>query len=291
MNYIYHLNSFLWLLQRESRLTPSHISLYLALFHHWNCNRFQNPFPLYKERLMQISGIGSKTTYNRCLKDLHLFGYIRYDPSLHKNHRPKVSLIRWKINAEEVNRQLSVFPINPPEIKPLTVPDMGHLIARIGTVSGSDLAQPPVNSEPLTGSNLAPNIKQSINNKNLESEAHAPFFFVNDGQGANANTGTSRAAAAPSAGPPPKDDVLKYFTTMNYPEIEALKFFAHYQSTGWQRGGNVSITNWQGAADKWMLNPIINKNDNKTNSYATSKFDQRPGHLNHNNDKSYDDPI
>ena len=246
---------------------------------------------------MQISGIGSKNTYNKCLKDLHLFGYIRYDPSLHKNHRPKVSLIRWKINTEEVNRQLSVFPINPPEIKPLTIPDMGHLIARIGTVSDPDPVQPPVNSEPHTGSHLSSYIKQSVNNKNLESEAHAPVFFAKDEQEANANTATSRAAAAPSAGPPPlsipppKEEVLKYFATMKYPELEALKFFAHYQSTGWRRGGDVPITNWQGAADKWMLNPINNKNDNKTNSYAKSKFDQRPGHLNHNHDKNYDDPL
>jgi hypothetical protein len=293
MNYIHHLNTFLWLLQRESRLTPSHISLYLALFHYWNCNRFQNPFPLFREKLMQISGIGSKNTYSRCLKDLHEFGYIRYDPSLHKNHRPKVSLLRWKNNGE-VNRQLSIFQQSPPENAPLTVPDMGALLARIGTLTDPDPVKSTVKSGQDSGPDLSPNNKLDSNNETVESEAHAPDLSAKDTSGENTNQATSRAAAPAAGAPPPsvpssKAEVIQYFATIQHAENEALKFFAHYQANGWQQGGNVPITDWQAAADKWVLNSFGNKqfHDNKTNPNARTKSDQLLGQHKVNQNKDY----
>ena len=81
MNYIKHLDGFYLRLAGDSRLTPFHISLYLALFRFWNKNRFRNPFPVSREELMFYSRIGSVNTYTRCIKQLHQWGYIIYAPS------------------------------------------------------------------------------------------------------------------------------------------------------------------------------------------------------------------
>src|SRR5688500_1091583 len=55
MNYIRHLNTFFSHVKTDTRLTSSHVSLYMALFQYWNFNRFQNPFSIYRENIMQLS--------------------------------------------------------------------------------------------------------------------------------------------------------------------------------------------------------------------------------------------
>jgi hypothetical protein len=65
----------------DSRLNPTHISLYMALFQCWNRNYFNEEFHIYRDEIMLLSKIGSKTTYYRCLKDLNRWKYIIYQPS------------------------------------------------------------------------------------------------------------------------------------------------------------------------------------------------------------------
>ncbi len=107
MNYIHHLNSFYAKLNGETRLRSAHISLYLAIFQCGNYYRFQQAFPLSRERLMRYSGIRSEETYHKCLNELHQFGYLRYYPSLHRGHRPKVTLIEWQTAPGQ--RQIPLF--------------------------------------------------------------------------------------------------------------------------------------------------------------------------------------
>lgn len=292
MNYIVHLNTFLWKLQHETRLTGNHISLYLALFHYWNRNRFQNPFPLYRERLMQIAGIGSKATYSKCLKDLHDFGYIVHNPSLHRNHRPKVSLVRWKL-PPKTTRQMGMFAADPPKTDPPPVPDMGHLIAKIGTLSDPDPVNTAVESGPLTDPDLVPIIKQGTNGKHWESGTPSPDPSPPNHPSENSNQ--TIAGAETLAGPRPhprsRDEVLKYFADMKYPDIEAITFFNHYRANGWRQAGRVPITDWQAAADKWMNYTFKNGNENKPSQYANARNTQLPGHLRLEQDKSYEDPL
>lgn len=65
----------------DNRLNPTHVSLYLALFQYWNLARFKNPVSISRDEIMRLSKIGSKVTYHRCIKDLHNWSYLRYDPS------------------------------------------------------------------------------------------------------------------------------------------------------------------------------------------------------------------
>lgn len=95
MNYIKHLNGFFEESGDDKNLSAYHISLYMSLFQLWNLNRFQNPFPVDREELMQLSRIGSKNTYARCMKELHQWGYINYSPSGNFHTGRKVSCTRF----------------------------------------------------------------------------------------------------------------------------------------------------------------------------------------------------
>ena len=81
MNYIKHLTGFFEKVVLDKTLNPTHVSLYIALFQFWNCNRFKNPISISRDEVMRISKISSKATYHKCLKNLHALGYINYEPS------------------------------------------------------------------------------------------------------------------------------------------------------------------------------------------------------------------
>lgn len=81
MNYISQLTAAIDRLSEDIELNPSHVSLYLALFYQWNMNRFKNPISISRSEVMKVSKIGSKSTYHKCLKDLHAKGFLVYHPS------------------------------------------------------------------------------------------------------------------------------------------------------------------------------------------------------------------
>jgi len=79
--------------------------------------------------------------------------------------------------------------------------------------------------------------------------------------------------------------VLSFFKKNNYPDLEAKKFFNHYQSTGWLVGVT-PMSDWHSSAHKWMLNIGNFKNFNppKTEKNASSK-------TNYTNDKNFSEPL
>ncbi|GAB4519585.1 MAG: hypothetical protein Tsb004_30660 [Allomuricauda sp.] len=81
VNYIKHLNGVFEQFAKDSRLNPTHISLYVALFQFWNINYFKSEFFINRDEVMQIAKIGSKSTYHRCIKELDHWNYIVYTPS------------------------------------------------------------------------------------------------------------------------------------------------------------------------------------------------------------------
>ncbi|WP_149304208.1 hypothetical protein [Pareuzebyella sediminis] len=81
VNYIKHLNGVFDQFSKDSRLNPTHISLYVALFQFWNTNYFKPEFFINRDEVMQCAKIGSKSTYHRCIKELAHWSYIVYTPS------------------------------------------------------------------------------------------------------------------------------------------------------------------------------------------------------------------
>ena len=101
VNYITHLNTVFQQFLDDNRLNPTHISLYMALFQVWNSTRFPEEFFVIRDEIMQQSKIGSKSTYHRCLKQLHNYGYIEYTPSHNPYRGSKIKLTKnWTSSGQ-----------------------------------------------------------------------------------------------------------------------------------------------------------------------------------------------
>lgn len=100
MNFIKHFIEWMNFVAMDERLTPHHVSLYLALFQSWNLSHFRNPVSISRQQIMQVSRIGSVNTYSKCIKELDAWGYIRYEPSYNPLRGSKVHLFRFD-NADD----------------------------------------------------------------------------------------------------------------------------------------------------------------------------------------------
>lgn len=85
--------------------------------------------------------------------------------------------------------------------------------------------------------------------------------------------------------PPSLDAVILFFKEKNKSDLDAEKFFNHFESNGWLVGGKSKMKNWQAAARNWILNS--EKYNQQKNSNSASKTDR----LHVNQDKQYDIPL
>lgn len=100
MNYVRHLNGFFERMAEDERLSCYHVSLYIALFQHWNANRFSDQFTISRTEVMQLARIGSANTYARCMKELTDWGYIAYFSSSNLHSGSKVACIRFDSTSD-----------------------------------------------------------------------------------------------------------------------------------------------------------------------------------------------
>ena len=103
MNYIKHLRGFYQRIETDEKISPHHISLYMALFQFWNIQRFRKQIDINRQDLMSMSRIGSTHTYARCMKQLNDWGYIEYLPSSNRYSGGKVSCIRFDTTNDTTN--------------------------------------------------------------------------------------------------------------------------------------------------------------------------------------------
>ncbi len=80
---------------------------------------------------------------------------------------------------------------------------------------------------------------------------------------------------------PEIDEVKAFFQEKNKSDLDAEKFFNHFESNGWLVGGKSKMKNWQAAARNWILN------SEKFHQSKTSK----PGNINVNQNKDYSVPL
>ena len=102
VNYIAHLNAVFQQFSKDSRLNPTHISLYVALFQLWNYNYFKGEFYINREEVMAYSKIGSKSTYHRCIKELSHWKYLLYTPSHNPFKGSRIKMFDFGTSTEQV---------------------------------------------------------------------------------------------------------------------------------------------------------------------------------------------
>ncbi len=225
INYIKHLNAVFLQFSKDGRLNPTHISLYVALFQLWNNYHFSNDFYINRDEVMQYSKIGSKTTYHRCIKELHHWKYIMYTPSHNPFHGSKIKMFNFGTSDGQV-----LYPN----------------YANNGTSNGQAVVS--INKPIQTG-------KNNLNVIKLDK-------------------------------PKNENEVIGFFEKENWPELEAKKFFNHYQGIGWKVGGKTKIVDWQATARNWIL-----KADELKGEKTLDTVDQKSDNLRTSSNKNYSEPL
>ena len=283
MNYIKHLTGFFEKVAIDKTLNPTHVSLYIALFQFWNCNRFKNPISINRDEVMRISKISSKATYHKCLKNLHSLGYINYEPSYNPFKGSHVILFNF---SEDLK------PLPKSERKPKNEP-------LIELVSEQALNKSCTSSETGTEQALVPSINY-INNTNILNDKNVSnlekltknFEEINNSDLKNEIEEKEKSSAKKEkeiivtssiVEKPTIENGKTEYQENNFPEQEAQKFFNYFKSVGWLVGGKTPMVDWQAAAQNWMINaPKFISNAEQPN---------RAKQLNTTTDKDYSEPL
>jgi hypothetical protein len=307
MNYIKHLTGFFEKVALDRTLNPTHISLYIALFQFWNCNRFKNPISISRDEVMRISKISSKATYHKCLKNLHSLGYINYQPSYNPFRGSHVFLFNFSEDLKPVAKS-ERKPKNEPHFEQVNEQALNKSCTSTET-SSEQAVVPSINyrnnKNSLNDKNVSKLEKQAknfdeINNsdpramlelaKQLENETEdEKEKKLREKKKSVSDSPTqieiNHKLGGKSFVEPNVNEVKTYFLENNLPEKEAQKFFNYFKSVGWLIGGKTPMVNWQAAAQNWMINSV-NFNHN-TDTTPTN----RPKHLNTTTNKDYSEPL
>ena len=79
-------------MEEDARLGPAHVSLYLSLLQEWNVIGGVNPISIQRKKVMKLSKIKARRTYNKCINQLCEYGYIQYKPSVNSHTTSVVHL-------------------------------------------------------------------------------------------------------------------------------------------------------------------------------------------------------
>jgi hypothetical protein len=264
MNYIKHLTGFFDKVTNDDTLNPTHISLYIALFQFWNCNRFRNPISISRDEVMRISKISSKATYHKCLKNLHALGYLRYEPSYNPYKGSMVFLFNF---SDQLKPKAKT--------KPITKQVPGKLSTSCETTTEQALVSYINNTN---STNNIKSIKKESQSQNLPLEN----FDLKDQEEILKQKKLRQKNKGNDA--PIEEEVIKYFQEQNFPAIEANKFYNYFSSNGWLVGGKTPMKNWKAAAKNWIINST------KYNSNI-SKASVHPQNLSTATHKNYSEPL
>jgi hypothetical protein len=258
MNYIKHLTGFFDKLVLDDRLNPTHISLYLALFQFWNLQRFKNPISISREEVMRLSKIASKATYHKCMRELHAYKFIDYDPSYNPYRGSLITLHNLELTHEQVQKSVRKRTKKQTSTEQVT--------SQLQEQAFEQVNEPSINS-----------IKQNKIKETLSNVVRGDLKI------AQAKNGKKEISIPSSL-----DEVKKYFIEKQSNELESEKFYNHFESNGWLVGGKTKMKNWEAAARNWILNSgKFNQPQNGDRSLSMSKGN----HLHATQDKDYSIPL
>lgn len=297
----------------DSRLSPWHISLYYSLFQYWNIAKFHNPVSISRSELMQSSKIGSANTYTKCLRELDAWGYLKYNPSYNPHLGSQVYMYTFdkgidnstdngsdkgtghgSDNGTDKASAIAVIPyinnINNTNILNKRKRENNHSLAKNNT---DEKFKKKIPSNSKTKIQKQGKKEKFREKKKAEASAEVPSVSL----GITAKKEIKITSPSPSErgsggearfARPLLQQVLNYFKEKAWPELEAQKYFNHYQSNGWLVGGKTPMNDWQASAEKWMLNSAEFK---KTIRSTGSSEKLKPGNLNTTINKNYNEPL
>lgn len=254
VNYIKHLENIHSTFVEDSRITPFHLSLYMALFHQWNSAMFPEQLSIARSEIMRFAKLGSVNTYTKCLKELHAFGYIEYLPSKNPYVGSLINMYRFDNSSSNT--------------------------------SDHSMCLKTDNSCDNTNETVVRPYINSLNNKKQLNIINIDRVDCKDDLKVVSSNKPKREIFIP----PSLDEVKAFFKEKNKTDLEAEKFFNHFESNGWLVGGKSKMKNWQAAARNW-ISRSEEYAKTSSGSLSSSKGKPRPGNLNVNQNKDYSVPL
>lgn len=90
MNELQAFSNFFRAIEKDPRISITHIGIYAALFQYWKEHQYVNPIKVFSYEIMHLAKISASATYHKSIRALSEFGYIRYEPSFKRNQGSKV---------------------------------------------------------------------------------------------------------------------------------------------------------------------------------------------------------
>jgi len=81
------LSDFFLAIEKDFRISTTHIAIYAALLQFRVDSGFINPIQAYRYEIMKIAKITGPVTYHKCMRELNDYGYISYVPKRSRNQR------------------------------------------------------------------------------------------------------------------------------------------------------------------------------------------------------------
>ena len=161
----------------------------------------------------------------------------------------------------------------------------------------------------LLGKRVMPHLYKHINNKHIDIGQKEIFAFEEENETTpngfqKKEDQPAEKETYPSQNIPPLEHVKIYFEVRGSNEIEAEKFFNHYEALGWVNSSGTTIRDWKASSRNWIINiPKFNQKQ-ATHSHVplegqNSKFKPRnnqneplkTGAIHLNTNKKYDTPL
>ena len=79
------LSLFFAAIEKDGRISITHIGIYAALLQYRIGKGFANPVYVFGRDIMRIAKISAPITYHKCIRELSEYGYIKYVPSFKRN--------------------------------------------------------------------------------------------------------------------------------------------------------------------------------------------------------------
>jgi hypothetical protein len=284
MNYIKHLTGFFEKVAKDKLVNATHVSLYMALFQFWNCNRFKNPISISRDEVMRISKISAKATYHKCLKALHSQGYINYEPSYNPFRGSHVFMINFADDLKPIPKNEKSASSNfEPSSEQIADKSQSSNVTGHEQV-GEQVVVPYINNtNSLNNLNISKGLNKDQPTKKLEEKILDFKIETEIGKEKKLRKKKKEEESTPASKVIPKlEEVVNYFAELNFPESEATKFFNYNNSIGWIIAGKSPITDWKSAANNWIL---------KAPNFLHQERIDRTTHFDTSTTKDYAEPL
>jgi hypothetical protein len=224
-----------WSFENPDKIKPTHCALYFFVIEHCNRLGWKEKFGFPTTMAMEAIGIKSYNTFINTLKDLVDFGFI--------------VLIEKSRNQYSANI-LALSNFNKASNEALDKALIKHCTKQSeSTVQSIDSIDIPIyNYTNIQDTNMEGTFLKNEQPELFELQTEETF--------------QKKVAPKTRFSKPTIQEIQEYCQERNN-QVDANKFFDHYESNGWMIGGKSKMKDWKAAIRNWERNSFNNQNQNQ----------------------------